>query len=218
MAALFEPRVEPFGPKNMQRWGTAPPVAASDCVGLLFNKGDVIWNNSPDPDEAIGWMCVTSSTSIGNPGTWSAIGSIGLAASNALFGSSARRVAHAQYSFAVDGGGAPGLITPASNATIPANAIITNVIINSTTAVLAAGGAATVAIGTSAGSSASSLLAATNKTSFSANALIEGVPRPDDSTTWVKMSAAGVVTFTSATNALTAGIVDVFVEYILAPA
>lgn len=218
MAALFEPQVDQFGPKNQQRWGSGPPAAASDCVGEFFNLGDVIWNISGSADGPSGWICTTASTALGTTGTWMAFGTVGLLANNKLIGISARRVAHAQYSFAVDGGGAPGLITPVNTATIPANAIITNVLINSTTAVLAAGGAATVAIGTSAGSSASSLLAATNKISFSANALLIGVPRPDDASTWVKMSAAGVVTLTSATNALTAGIVDVFVEYTLAPA
>jgi len=132
---------------------------------------------------------------------------------NTAAGLSALRVAHATYSFAVDGGGAPGLITPASNATIPINAVIYNCSINSTTAVLAAGGAATVSVGTSAGSSATSLLGATNKTSFTTNAFVQGTPVPQTASTWVKMTAAGSITLTSATNALTQGIVEIYVFY-----
>src|SRR4051812_40771085 len=69
------------------------------------------------------------------------------------------RMARAKYDFAVDGGGAPGLITPATNAVIPDNAIIVGGLCNSTTALV--GSSTTIAIGTSAGSSANSLKTAT---------------------------------------------------------
>lgn len=120
-------------------------------------------------------------------------------------------VGHAIYSFATDGG-VVGLITPALTVTIPANAVIVGATINSTTAVTS-GGAATVSVGTSAGSSAASLLAATGKASFTTDALLNGVPV---FATPVKMSAAGSVTLTVATAALTAGIVEVFVYYTVA--
>jgi hypothetical protein len=130
---------------------------------------------------------------------------------NTGFGSSPQRIAHAQYSFAVDGG-AVGTITPAHNFSLPANAVITNVVINSTTAVTS-GGSATVALGTTAGSTASAFVAATAKASFSINAFVQGVPVPQTSSTFVKMSAAGQLQVTVATAALTAGVIEVYVFY-----
>ncbi len=135
---------------------------------------------------------------------------IGLDLTGAATGLGIMRVAHARYSFAVDGG-VIGLITPVSNAVIPANAIIVAANINSPTALV--GATATISVGTSAGSSAASLLAATAVASYSANALLNGVPT---FAVPVKMSAAGSVTLTVATAALTAGIVDVNVLYFVA--
>lgn len=123
-------------------------------------------------------------------------------------------LAYARYDFSVDGG-AVGEIIPATNTIIPANAIITGCVINSTTAVTS-GGAATVGIGTHAGSSATSLLAQTGKASFTLDALIAGVPVPQTAATWVKMSAAGAINVTPAVAALTAGVIEIFVDYVLA--
>ena len=119
-------------------------------------------------------------------------------------------VAWAKYSFAVNGGGV-GLITPATafNTVIPNNAIITSVIINSTTALTSAG-AATVSIGTSAGSSASSLLGVTGYATFTLDKLLSGVP------VWtapIKMTGAGSITLTIGGANLTAGIIEVFVRF-----
>lgn len=119
-------------------------------------------------------------------------------------------VARATYSFAVSGG-VQGTITPTDSDTIPDNAIIVAVTINSTTAVTSAG-AATVAIGTSAGSSTTALKGATAKTSYSADALLNGVPV---FATPIKMTAAGTITFTIADADLTAGVIEVFVLYFL---
>lgn len=148
---------------------------------------------------------------------FTAVGGVGSSqlAANTAVGNTALQVAHATYSFAVDGGGAPGLITPASNATIPINAVIYNCSINSTTAVT--GTSATVAVGTSAGSAANSLKAATAITSFTTNAFLQGIPVPQTASTWVKMTAAGSITITSATAALTAGIIEIFVFYFVSP-
>ena len=119
-------------------------------------------------------------------------------------------VYHAKYSFATDGG-AVSTITPAVNVTIPANFVIQNVALNSTTAVTSSG-SATVAVGLSAGGSGTaSLVAATAKASWSANAFVQGVPVPQTASTWIKMSAAGSVTVTVATAALTAGVIEVYI-------
>lgn len=135
--------------------------------------------------------------------------------SNTTVGASAQRVCHATYSFAVDGG-VQGAITPVSTCLLPINAIINNVAINSTTAVTSLG-SATVAIGTTAGSSATSILTATGKASFTLNGFVQSVPVPQTASTWVKMSAAGSVKITVATADLTAGVIEIFVYYIVSP-
>ena len=133
----------------------------------------------------------------------------GAAASSAI-GSLLPLVAHAKYDFAVDGG-AVSTITPASTATLPDNAIMIGGVVNSTTAVTS-GGSATVAIGTSAGSSTTAILGATAKASLGADVLVNAVPV---FATPVKLTAAGSITFTIGTAALTAGVIEVFVLYVL---
>lgn len=121
-------------------------------------------------------------------------------------------MAKAIYNFAIDGGGI-ATITPSKTAVLPNNAVIVGGTVNSTTAVTSAG-AATVSIGTSAGSSTTALLAATAKASLSAQALTNAVPV---FATPVKMTAAGYITFTVATAALTAGVIEaVFYYYVAA--
>lgn len=123
-------------------------------------------------------------------------------------------LAYARYNFAVDGGGAPGLITPAVNTTIPANAIITGCVINSTTALV---GPTQLSIGLSAGGGgAAALLALTNTASFSLDAKIAGVPVPQTAATWIKMSAAGQITVTTTVAPASAGVIEIFVDYVLA--
>ena len=134
-----------------------------------------------------------------------------LAASSGT-GLGALRVARAKYNFAVDGG-AISTITLADNATLPDNAVIVGATINPTTA--AVGATATIAFGTSAGSSATSLLAATAVASFSLDALINGVPT---FAVPVKLTASGSITMTIAVAALTAGVIEVTLFYFVAAA
>lgn len=118
------------------------------------------------------------------------------------------RLARARYDFAVDGGGAPGLITLAQSDVIPKNAIMVGGTLNPTTALV--GSSTTIAVGTSAGSAANSLKAATAEATYSANAVLNIVP------VWatpVKMSADGTITITTAVAALTAGVMDILVVY-----
>jgi len=126
------------------------------------------------------------------------------------FGLGVLRVARAKYNFAVDGG-AISTITPAVNATIPNDAIIVGGTINSTTA--AVGATATIAVGTSLGSSTTSLLAATAVASFAADSLLNSVAT---FAAPVKMTAAGQITVTIAVVALTAGVIEVTVLYFVA--
>lgn len=126
-------------------------------------------------------------------------------------GLSSFKVAHCTYDFSVDGG-VQSTIAPANSDTIPDNAILLAATINSPTAVTS-GGSATVAIGTSAGSSTTSIKGATAKTSYSVDALQNGVPV---FATPVKMTAAGQITFTIGTADLTAGVIEVWVLYVVA--
>jgi hypothetical protein len=130
------------------------------------------------------------------------------------FGFGSMRCAHAKYDFALDGG-AVSTITLATNAPIPANAIVMGGIINPTTAPV--GATATLAFGTLAGSSATSLKAATAIASYTIDALMATVPVFTAATSF-KMSAAGAITMTIATAALTAGVIEIFVFYVLANA
>lgn len=115
------------------------------------------------------------------------------------------RRAYAHYDFAVDGG-AVGLITLATSDTIPQYAVVTGSFVNSTTA-LTSGGSSTIAIGTSAGSSTTSLLGATAVASYSLDA-VQSI-----AATKFKMSAAGTITMTIATATVTAGVADIVVAY-----
>jgi hypothetical protein len=133
-------------------------------------------------------------------------GAPAIAAGLGMFG-----VAHAIYNFATDGG-AIGLITPALNVLIPANAIVMGGIINPTTAPV--GATATIAFGTSAGSSATSLKAATAIATYSIDALLATVPVFTAASSF-KMSAAGNITLTVAVAPLTAGIIEVFAFFVM---
>lgn len=124
------------------------------------------------------------------------------------------KTARAKYDFAVDGG-VIGLITLATTATLPDNAIVLGGMINPTTAPV--GATATIAFGTSAGSSASSLKAATAIASYTLDALLAVVPLWTAATAF-KMTAAGDITMTTATAALTAGVIEITIFYYVAAA
>lgn len=137
-----------------------------------------------------------------------------LVASSA-FGLGVPRIARAKYDFAVDGG-AISTITLATNALIPANAIVFGGIINPTTA-LTSGGSATIGIGTTAGSSATSIKGQTAVATYSLDALIATVPVFTAASAF-KMSAAGQITITIAAATLLTGVMEVSVVYFVAAA
>lgn len=116
------------------------------------------------------------------------------------------------YDFATDGG-AQGLITPTNSPTIPAKAIILGGAIDITTT-LTSGGSATIALGTSAGSSATALKAATAVATWAAGVTVPVVP-VFTAATYLKLTAAGRPTLTVATADLTAGKFDVNLVYVL---
>jgi hypothetical protein len=116
------------------------------------------------------------------------------------------------YDFAVDGG-VQGLITPTNSPTIPNKAIILGGVIDITTT-LTSGGSATIALGTSAGSSASALKTATAVATWAAGVTVPVTP-VFTAATYVKLTAAGRLTLTVATADLTAGKFDVNVIYVI---
>jgi hypothetical protein len=120
----------------------------------------------------------------------------------------APQVAYARWNFATDGG-AISTITPAVNSTIPANAIITRAFFNSVVAPVGTG--AHIEFGTAAGSSTTGLLGSTAITSFTLDAIVLGAVN----TTPIKLTAAGQITMTILTDALTAGEIEIFVEYVI---
>lgn len=124
-------------------------------------------------------------------------------------------VARAKYSFAVNGG-AISTITPAAafNAVLPDNAVIIGGTVNCLAACTSSG-AATVSVGTSAGSSTTAILGATAVASLTLDACINAVPV---FATPVKLTAAGSITFSIAAFALTAGIIEVTLLYFVASA
>ncbi len=133
-------------------------------------------------------------------------------ARNAVFGAGVMRLARAKYSFTTDGG-AISTITPDPefNTLIPDNAVVYGGTINSTTACVGSSG--TCSVGTSAGSSTTAMLGATNVSSLTLDALIIAVPTP---TTPVKLTAEGWITFSLATTAFTAGVIEVTLLYFVA--
>lgn len=115
------------------------------------------------------------------------------------------------YDFAVDGG-AVSTITPTDSPELPSKSIILGGTIDITTT-LTSGGAATIALGTSAGSSTTSLKGATAVASWTAGQL--ALVPVFTAATYVKLTAAGKPTLTIATAALTAGKFDINLVYIV---
>jgi hypothetical protein len=129
---------------------------------------------------------------------------------SALFGNTAVQVCHAEYSFANDGGGT-GLITPANNCTIPAKSILYGLVINWTTAGTGTGNTTSIGV-TGTGGGAAALLAATAVASLTG--LVPGIvtfAAP------IKITTAGTVTLTTAVAALTAGVCEIYVFFVVSP-
>ena len=114
--------------------------------------------------------------------------------------------AHAKYDFAVDTG-AISTIVPANSAIIPDNAVIVRCYSVVTTA-MTSGGSATLA------------LSAGGVTLKTATAFDNGAFDDEDVTEHTvtdKTTSSTGIQFTIATAALTAGVVEVYVEYYVAP-
>src|SRR5262245_26954023 len=117
------------------------------------------------------------------------------------------KVAHARYDFSVHGGAISTITLSDVNGRtmIPQNAIIIGGVIDVITQ-LTSGGSATIAIGTSSGSSTTSIKGATAVASWTVGRL-DPVP-VYTAATEVKMTATGAITATIATATLTAGVFE----------
>lgn len=119
------------------------------------------------------------------------------------------RLARARYEFDIDGDPlAPGLITLANSDTIPLGAILVGATLYTSTAFT---GATAILVGTSAGSANNSIRVSTVIASMTG--LVNG------SVTFaapVRMTAAGTITITSTVAAITAGVLDIMVYYVMA--
>lgn len=157
-------------------------------------------------DYTNGILYVNTNTSASPTWTRSSIPATGLTeamlapASNSGLG--AVRYAKSLYDFAVDGG-AVSAILPASGATLPNKAIIHGGVLDIVTT-FTSGGAATLALGTSAGSAANSILAATAVASLTAGITTVLIPK-FTAASILKLTAAGVIQWTIAAFAMTAG-------------
>ncbi len=129
------------------------------------------------------------------------------------------RVAIATYDFAVDGG-AVSTITPAKTVNLPSGAIILGAAVRVITKPDSATHTGTVAIGTSAGSSSTSVKAAlvVSDATWNANAISTPVAPVFTVASFVRLTAAGNITVTVATEALTAGKFDIFIFYVVGSA
>ena len=130
------------------------------------------------------------------------------------FGGQAKGVAHFKYDFSLDGG-AVGIIVLSVNSGLPANAIIKDFILNPIIAVTS-GGATTLAWGMTAGGSATCFLAATGKASFTADAIVQGIPTEGTVSSYVKLSASGSIQLTVGVSPITAGLIEGWAEFVVA--
>lgn len=203
--------IYPEGNSLLSSFGTTGakcPASFSpgNLVSIQWNAmpgaiGYIVWKTTTSSSPTTGTILAfvaTSETGVKDDGTFFITAS-GTVRFDGLY------VWKAIYNFAVDGGAA-GAITPSISDTIPKSAIVMGGVVNSPT-VVTSGGAATVSVGTAAGSGAASILAATAITSFTLDAVIVSAA----STAPFKMSAAGQINITVATAALTAGLLEIFV-------
>jgi len=190
-------------------------IGNASGVGVAIDlKGDgkiLVGNGTTATSVAVSGDVTLSNAGVVTIGA-GAVESSMLAASSD-FGLGVLRVARAKYDFAVDGG-AQGAIVLATTATLPDNAVVVGGTINATTAG-GSGGAATIAVGFTAGGAADTILTATAVASFSTDALLNSAIV---FATPYKMTAAGNINITVATADLNAGVIEITLYYYVAAA
>lgn len=182
---------------NLVNYGTDAPTTGT------WSIGDRVYNTAPSTNESIGWVCVSA----GTPGTWEPFGGVS--------GQSKRTVT---INFAYSDQPTTGSYQ--TGVYVPDNAVITSAWYDVVTT-FAGDGDDSSTIGVD--------VEATNDivtdTAISAGGNIwdagmhEGVPQPDDSTTFIKTTAQRQVLIRVAINAtdttLTAGNLTLVLEYVI---
>lgn len=182
------------------------------------NRVQVEWNSMAGATGYLIWYTTTSTPPVSGAGiylgstTYPAFTDVGIAAaaglSNFVFADGIL-LARARYDFAIDGDPlAPGLITLANSDVIPKGAIMVGGYIYTPTNLA---GATNVIVGASAGGSNASFHASATIATY--NGLI--VPVVPTFAVPVRLTAAGTITITSTVAALTAGVMDIVVLYIM---
>lgn len=210
-------QVQAIYPDGRSPWAL---ITINAPAGL--NNADVIqlnWNSMPG---SIGYDVVLTPTIAAPVGVATIGKSVGLTypaykdGGTALFPYTAippalpiaMGVAHAYYSFA-DDGGAVGTITPMISDLIPAGAYIYEAFAFVETALAGtSGGNVSIGIGAT---NVATLLA--NTAYGSVTGAIPLIPNTAFLTTPFQISAAGQITITVVTHALTAGVIEIFVRY-----
>ncbi len=131
---------------------------------------------------------------------------------NAVNGVTPHLLCHAQYSAAVDTL-VVGTVTLTNGCTLPANAIIFNSFIYVSSAVV--GSTSTMAFGY--GSSHAALKAATAEASLTTGSFQQSAVVPQTASGFLHLATASAINVTIAGNPLTAGVVDIWVEYLASP-
>jgi hypothetical protein len=127
------------------------------------------------------------------------------------FGHGLKRALHFKWDFSIDGGAISTITLSPNGYPLPANTIISNVILNPVAAPVGVG--ASVAFGiTGATSPTTCLKGITAITSFTVDLLLAGTPVGTAATSF-KLATLGNVTMTISGAALTAGIIEGWVEY-----
>lgn len=130
---------------------------------------------------------------------------------------SRKRVAKATYSFAVDGG-ATGTIIPASTEEVPNNAIVTDVKVVVRT-IVTSGGAATIAI-TAGGVTLKAAETIANCV-YDGTGIVDVIRAGNAAATGtakyipIQATSSAQIKVVVATAALTAGVFDIYIEYIM---
>lgn len=162
-------------------------------------------------------VAVTGDVTIGNTGV-TAIGANKV--TNAMLpnpviaGLDARRTAHAIFNPSANSGErtvAPhGLTT-----TLPDNAIITGMWYEVITTFTSNGDLATIALSVNGANDMVSAVSIDTGTTWDAALPIEGIPKIETTSSWVKTTAAREITATVAVEALTAGLMHIWIDYIV---
>lgn len=143
---------------------------------------------------------------------WNEVGRGGSSAVTDGVGQKAKRLAVAKF----DATGGKDIAAHGLGVSLPDNAIVTGMWYEVITTFTSATDAATIALHVQSANDLVSAVAISNGGNpWDAALPVEGVPKIETTSTWIKTSAVREITATVASEALTAGVLYVFIEYIV---